>query len=42
MVRNTSSIYYRRIVQPITCLDGKEAREVIHQAADGVDRIERS
>jgi hypothetical protein len=42
MVRNTSSIYYRRIVLPTTRLDGKEAREVIQQAADGVDRIERS
>ena len=35
-------IFYRRIVQPITRLDGKEAREVIQQAAGGVDRIERS
>jgi hypothetical protein len=42
MVRNTSSIHFRRIVQPITRLDGKEAREVIQQAADGVDRMERS
>ena len=35
-------IYYYRIISPITCVDGKEAREVIQQAADGVDRIERS
>jgi hypothetical protein len=42
MVRNTSSIYYRRIALPITRLDGRETREVVQQAADGVDRIERS
>jgi hypothetical protein len=30
------------IVQLLTRLDGEEAREVIQQAADGVDRIERS
>jgi archaellum component FlaC len=31
-----------KIVQLLTRIDGKEAREVIQQAADGVDRIERS
>jgi hypothetical protein len=31
-----------KIVQLLTRLDGKEAREVIQQAADGVDRMERS
>jgi hypothetical protein len=30
------------IVQLLTRLDGKEAREVIQQAAGGVDRMERS
>jgi hypothetical protein len=42
MVRNTSSIYYRKLSNSYNVLDGKEAREVIHQTADGVDRIERS
>ena len=42
MVRNTSSLYYRRIDSLITRTEGKEAREVIKQAVDGVDRIERS
>jgi hypothetical protein len=41
-VRNTSSINHRRIVSPIMRLDGKEAKKVIQQTADGVDRIERS
>ncbi len=31
-----------KFVQLLTRIDGKEAREVIQQAADGVDRIERS
>ena len=35
-------IYYYKIISPITRLDGKAAREVIQQAADSVDRIERS
>jgi hypothetical protein len=42
MVRDTSFFYYRRIVIPITRLDGRETREIIQQATDGVDRIERS
>jgi hypothetical protein len=41
MVRDRSSIYYRKIVLPIMRLDGREAREVIQQAAGGVDRMER-
>ena len=31
-----------KFVQLLTRIDGKEAREVIQQGADGVDRIERS
>jgi prophage DNA circulation protein len=31
-----------KIVQFLTSIDGKEAREVIQQAAGGVDRMERS
>jgi hypothetical protein len=31
-----------KIVQLLTRLDGEEAREVIQQAADGIDRMERS
>jgi hypothetical protein len=42
MVRNTSSIYYRRIIQPITRLDGKEARQVIQQIVDDIDQAQRS
>ena len=42
MVRDRFSIYYRKIVLLITRLDGREAKEVIQQAADGVDRMERS
>src|SRR6266852_3439988 len=42
MVRDISSISRRKIVQLLIRVDGKEARGVIQQAADGVDRIERS
>jgi hypothetical protein len=33
---------FSKIVQFLTRLDGKEAREVIQQASDGLDRMERS
>ena len=35
-------IYYRGNLSSITRLDGRETREVVQQAAEGVDRIERS
>jgi len=42
MVRDISSISRRKIVQLLMRVDGKEARGIIQQAADGVDRVERS
>ena len=42
VIDGTQYVYYYKIISPIMRVDGNAAREVIQQAADCVDRIERS
>jgi hypothetical protein len=42
MVRSTSSINHQKSFNQLPCLDGKEARVIMQQAADDVDQVKRS